>query len=248
MKKIAPDSIEVKDFGPIAHAKVDLKPMTILVGPCNSGKSSLATLIYALHGIFSGAKNMGARKSPFALHYLEFGAERNNEIGTEFDELWKQTMFSYEHHNNEPTQLSKSLSKWIYSGIEKKGDRIAKEICRCFGYNNYSALIRNEANESCIILGNQYIKTNGFLKHTLNISKDKSVFNVDKTESLYYTWNDRILYLAQDLYKPTKDQNVKKSRRYINMLIIEEVIRSLFNNYCKDAYYLVSSPKVKIQS
>ena len=40
--------IEVKDFGPIAEGAVDLKPLTVFIGPNNSGKSYMALLVYAL--------------------------------------------------------------------------------------------------------------------------------------------------------------------------------------------------------
>ena len=49
-----PLEIEVTDFGPIAKAKLDLRPLTVFVGPSNTGKSYLATLIYALHRFFGG--------------------------------------------------------------------------------------------------------------------------------------------------------------------------------------------------
>lgn len=41
--------IKVVDFGPIVEADVDLRPLTVFVGPSNTGKSYLAMLIYALH-------------------------------------------------------------------------------------------------------------------------------------------------------------------------------------------------------
>ena len=41
--------LDVKDFGPIAKAGVDLRPLTVFVGPSNTGKSYLAILIYVLH-------------------------------------------------------------------------------------------------------------------------------------------------------------------------------------------------------
>ena len=44
--------IEVADFGPIRRAAVDLRPLTVLAGPSNSGKSYLAMLVYALHQFF----------------------------------------------------------------------------------------------------------------------------------------------------------------------------------------------------
>ena len=42
----------VKNFGPIAEARINLCPLTVFVGPSNTGKTYFSTLIYALHGIF----------------------------------------------------------------------------------------------------------------------------------------------------------------------------------------------------
>ena len=44
--------IAVENFGPIAEANIDLRPLTVLVGPSNTGKTYFATLVYALHGAF----------------------------------------------------------------------------------------------------------------------------------------------------------------------------------------------------
>lgn len=41
-------TVSAKDFGPIIEGTVELKPLTVFVGPSNTGKSYLATLIYAL--------------------------------------------------------------------------------------------------------------------------------------------------------------------------------------------------------
>ena len=44
--------LDVEDFGPIAKASVDLRPLTVFIGPSNTGKSYLATLVYSLHQCF----------------------------------------------------------------------------------------------------------------------------------------------------------------------------------------------------
>ena len=41
--------LDVSDFGPIAKASVELRPLTVFIGPSNTGKSYLAILIYVLH-------------------------------------------------------------------------------------------------------------------------------------------------------------------------------------------------------
>ena len=46
--------ISVGNFGPISEATIDLRPLTVFVGPSNTGKTYFSTLIYALHGIYAG--------------------------------------------------------------------------------------------------------------------------------------------------------------------------------------------------
>lgn len=61
--------IAVENFGPIKKGAVDLKPLTILIGPSNSGKSYMSTLIYSvlsseiLRGFFRFHAKSGLRTS-----------------------------------------------------------------------------------------------------------------------------------------------------------------------------------------
>ena len=41
--------ISATNFGPIVSGTVDLRPLTVFVGPSNTGKTYFATLIYASH-------------------------------------------------------------------------------------------------------------------------------------------------------------------------------------------------------
>ena len=52
----------VTDFGPIAKADVDLRPLTVFIGPSNTGKSYLAILVYVLHRCF---RDFLASRDPF---------------------------------------------------------------------------------------------------------------------------------------------------------------------------------------
>ncbi len=51
----------VRGFGPISEAEVDLRPLTVFVGPSNAGKTYLATLIYALHRAADGFASVPRR-------------------------------------------------------------------------------------------------------------------------------------------------------------------------------------------
>ena len=49
-------SISVRNFGPVGEGRVQLKPLTVLIGPNNTGKSYLALLIYALTKVLRGGR------------------------------------------------------------------------------------------------------------------------------------------------------------------------------------------------
>lgn len=56
--------ISVRNFGPISEATLDLRPLTVFVGPSNTGKTYFSTLIYALHGIYAGFSRFPWRSPP----------------------------------------------------------------------------------------------------------------------------------------------------------------------------------------
>ena len=68
--------IEVADFGPIEHAAVDLRPLTVFAGPSNTGKSYLAMLVYALHRIFGSFQPATFRLPSYPFRLADvFGAQ-----------------------------------------------------------------------------------------------------------------------------------------------------------------------------
>ena len=56
--------IAVTNFGPIAEANIDLRPLTVFVGPSNTGKTYFATLVYTLHDIFQEFARLAKQKHP----------------------------------------------------------------------------------------------------------------------------------------------------------------------------------------
>lgn len=80
--------LSAENFGPIATADVELRPLTVFVGPSGSGKSYLAKLIYAPHRYFS-------------LH-LAF-RNRRWKAPTRFYEIWREI----------PEQRRLEVVEWI---------------------------------------------------------------------------------------------------------------------------------------
>lgn len=60
--------IEVSNFGPIHSGSVDLRPLTIFIGPSNTGKTYFAVLIYALHRVLSGFYKLPSLDMPHTLY------------------------------------------------------------------------------------------------------------------------------------------------------------------------------------
>ena len=81
--------ISITNFGPIAEARdVDLRPLTVFVGPSNTGKSYLAVLIYALFksfqpgGFFHNVGKIKRRENESLFNYEEEIADAVNDFLT----------------------------------------------------------------------------------------------------------------------------------------------------------------------
>ena len=53
--------LSVQNFGPVKEGEFELKPLTIFIGPNNSGKSYMATLVYALCQAISQMRKLNER-------------------------------------------------------------------------------------------------------------------------------------------------------------------------------------------
>ena len=130
--------LEVEDFGPIVKAKIDLRPLTVFVGPSNTGKSYLAILIYALHQYFSGHRWPS---------YWMFEGDEIRKVPQETIDIlleWAQQTFA----DKDKLRVEKSIVlpfpivDVIHSSFNMLGNHLDDEIGRCFGIGKAGALIR----------------------------------------------------------------------------------------------------------
>ena len=148
-----PLQLEVSNFGPIAKANIDLRPLTVFVGPSNTGKSYLAILIYALHNHFSaddwmpGGYFTSRRKyvlSPENIHNLSELAER---ISTKITES----------STAESLSLPGPVVEIIRASFNDQGNYIGDQIRRCFGLEKSGNLIRNGIKIPAHVLIRQHV-------------------------------------------------------------------------------------------
>ena len=139
--------IEVANFGPIIEAKIDLRPLTVFIGPSNTGKSYLAILIYALHRYFSGSPwrkgllwTVNSRKLP-------------PKIITALTRLAQQTFADKSEAALDRTiVLPSALADEICSVLDAQGDQLGNEIGRSFGLKEVGTLIRKGKRDSARII------------------------------------------------------------------------------------------------
>ena len=72
-------TIEARNFGPVKEAKLTLKPLTVLVGPSNTGKTYMATLAYMMtneHTQFIQAARQGVFLTSYESTLKEIAADK----------------------------------------------------------------------------------------------------------------------------------------------------------------------------
>ena len=118
-------TISVKNFGPIAEGSVDLKPLTIFVGPSNTGKSYMATAVYSV---------MRARTQDFDVRRSHRSRRANP---WSLSESFLEDQISGE--------AFKSLEKWVSQQSAVHQEELLTPDCRPF-----PRMFSNELHESSV--------------------------------------------------------------------------------------------------
>lgn len=129
--------LKVANFGPIARADIDLRPLTVFVGPGNTGKSYLAMLIYALHQFFN--KGQGKRFLPglwsgWGGHNIEMSDQEINSLA----EWLKEDPSGH----TVPNSIA-ALIRGRLRDVRSFGGLWNDELARCFGIEDTTELIRH---------------------------------------------------------------------------------------------------------
>ena len=141
----------VSDFGPIAKADVELRPLTVFVGPSNTGKTYLATLTYALHRFFTGTSLVSAiGLSPPAepgsnrlLYGDPLGEEHYSEHEIDLMSSWIKDVRAVPGSPRESQPLPEEVATVVRRQLRPHddwGELLSGELARCFGVNSASRL------------------------------------------------------------------------------------------------------------
>lgn len=137
--------INVKNFGPIEKAEIDLRPLTVFVGESNTGKTYLAALIYALHKNFEGFSQLPWSSFAASFLYLFYGP-RHRYSGSLQDEIENEKLEVLEKLNTlgrsfKFSDLPQRMRTELASHLTNQED-FTNELKRCFDLESVSKLIR----------------------------------------------------------------------------------------------------------
>ena len=139
--------LEVADFGPIARANVEFRPLTVFVGPSNTGKSYLAVLLYALHRCLGGGASRGGMFRRAGSFWFS-GMLDAEHLGDSLLANSRAWLAGRDEH-------SKALAKQLRLALVRAPGprtRLAEEIRRCFGADDLTALNRRRKSKAGAIV------------------------------------------------------------------------------------------------
>ncbi len=142
--------ISVKNYGPIAKAEnIELRPLTVFVGPSNTGKSYLAILIHALfRSILTSSFDRRSLMGPWETEIIAFDFSKSKQ--KHVAELMKHALKKgiAKATGIKFFELSDELQELSTEGMGKIiARRIHREISRCMGTTSSKKLLtENEFN------------------------------------------------------------------------------------------------------
>ena len=151
--------IAVENFGPIAKANIDLRPLTVFIGPSNTGKTYFATLVYALHGAFNGLSDTSLL-SPVKSRIMAILSKLLTDLPTPKEEIQEiLNKLGIRERAFKLSDLSKEIHQKlgvIITDTDFFREELQDELKNCFDLNSISELMRltgEQRNETIVLLG-----------------------------------------------------------------------------------------------
>lgn len=123
-------TLKVQDFGPIEKGTVSLRPLTVLIGPNNAGKSYLALLTYALSGPFGRPPASIRRGGYWLRHPAEPGVPFSEKARQWLKERSKQKEGT--RFEEFPAEIREALDAAVGKFIPRLVQGLSQELQRGF--------------------------------------------------------------------------------------------------------------------
>ena len=260
--------LKVTNFGPIVEADIELRPLTVFVGPSNTGKSYLAILIYALHTVFSTNGDLFRRMVRQGPDRARTGRAQAPELSDEdLDQLfkWLERISQVEDVDTVTSARRDPLPDRVAGLVRAQlehtddvSDSIRDQLARCFGVGpDVSQLVRDRSRggarlemRACETFGDtssspfEYrfsLKRTGSLKHELKaIISPTAVMRVGDAISASAWSFFSSLYWTRFLAvaDPDKAPGRERTARRVIVALAQSVLSGFAGPLNRNAYYL----------
>ena len=256
--------LSVTDFGPIAKAKIDLRPLTVFVGPSNTGKSYMAILIYALHQFFSaysGGKGLRASSRMIQRQRFDLSEHDISNLSAWAEETIAdlETTKSEDPYSIELPEFVDSLVRPILNDVAHLRENLDNEIARCFGVDKTKNLVRYPSSNRAKISLCSNLLRDAMLRNVADKPGDNSSFkyevittkqevnfdaSISNTIPLRIEMNKNVQspnpwWLMMHDMMWNKDDNVKKFiANELCASIVQSVVSNIVDPLNRPAHYL----------
>ena len=256
-------TLSVANFGPIAEARIDLRPLSVFIGPSNTGKSYMAVLVYALHRFFAQyASNARLRRTLLARSNQIQGstADRTGGYGLSPNDVETILEWASEMNLDQPPRFRPSLTnvelpepicaliRPVLSDVGQFGGVFDEEIARCFGVEDSANLIGHPGSGECRLSlehGSQgQIGHGNSFRHQIRLTSTGSQIEALIPDSVPLRIGGprigRIIRFSRGQFQRTRNTEAEGARQAANLLgsLSTAVISSMVNPVAGTAYYL----------
>ncbi len=232
--------LDVTDFGPISEASVDLRPLTIFIGPSNTGKSYLAVLIYALQRCLGGQGEGGSlpafqflRSWPLGLPIdLSREAEGARALIGKSVKEWLSKGEEYPL-----SSLPKDVQAHIISSLEQaKGlnHSLEREIRRCFGVDDLGKMVRRPDGPAAASIGIEVPHNTGPLRYQLKIGQGALGLSGQLPKKI--SVNPTSIRKTVERFAIFREEEDDLS--YLAVFLVRAIFHNLLQPMLRDVYYL----------
>ena len=239
--------LSVRDFGPIVEADVDFRPLTVFVGPSNTGKSYLAVLTYALHQFLQKPYPRLFSQQMSYEDWERWQRGREVEMSEADAERFLKWAKRLNFSNGKPIDWE-DVEEIIRTAIEHyfdgTGNEIIDQIKRCFGIDSIEKIHRNgsKSNISMQIYKDGIpfaIKTHDSDQHALSIPRLPQI----SPSPADNRWRNDLQIAIDEI---TEKDGYVNPDIFVNTIklhlqrIVDYVIPRLFGDLDHSSYYLPS--------
>ncbi len=228
--------LDVTDFGPIVRANVNLRPLTVFIGPSNTGKSYLAILIYALHLGFGGSAMRGVlRRMGWPLSLARPGASIRKSLRNWLAKVEEDSL----------PALPADVATHICSALEQAngfGRHLEREIGRCFGVDRLGELVRRPGGRVAAVDISVPQNDTGMVRYKVGISQKGIRLSGQLSEGLVPTpeiFNEAVIERVKYWAPGGGIENAEvRDLEQLFRFLARATFSTLLRPVCRNAYYL----------